>query len=182
MNHINLVLLILTIGILCYIFNNNMGFTGQTGGALPITIKESGPHYLRHYRELDNVNNVLNRPLAPADKATSQLHASNIWEDRSQLEYIKPVEKYLKFEDYAEEPVAEDTKTLVEAKQHYFLDEAKIIDYYGKKYYWDWRYPREPLPVEFAKDADKWVKEHPNLYPSYVISSRNYSQLKNNDS
>lgn len=180
MNQTNLVLLILSIGVIWYIFNYDLGLSEQFGGSLPI-VKKSKPHYLRHYRELDNVNNVLNRPILPADTVTNELQAYNLWDGRSQLEYIEPVEKELIFNDYGQDVVSNDVKTLVEAKQHYFLDQADIIDYYGKKYYWDWRYPREPLPIEFAENAEKWVKENPNLYPSYVISSRNYSKLKPND-
>lgn len=155
------------------------------GSALPVTLPESGQSpYNRQYRELDNVDNVLNRPLHSADKVTAGLHAANTWENvdgtrRSNLELIKPNKHYLDFNDIDADLVSPDTRALVESKQHYFLDEAKIIDYYGKKFYWDWRYPKEPLPIEFAHNPEKWVRENPNLYPSYIVRSRDYSQLEN---
>lgn len=182
-NLINITIAILTILTLYYLFKDT-DLIQSGGGLIPVTLSEgSSSPYTRQYRELDNVDNVLNRPLQPVDKDTARQHAANTWENvdgtaRTQLEFRKPDKRYLDFNDIDADLVSPDTRALVESRQHYFLDEAKIIDYYGKKFYWDWRYPKEPLPIEFAQDPDKFVRENPNLYPSYVIRSRDYSQLE----
>lgn len=155
----------------------------QKGGSIPVTLSENGiSPYTRQYREIDNVDNVLNRPLQKVNKYTARLHAANSWNNndgtqRAQLELVEPTKRYLNFIDSKPEHVTPDIHTLVESKQPYFLDKANIIDYYGKKFYWDWRYPKEPLPIQFAHNPDKFVKENPNLYPSYIIRSRDLSQL-----
>ena len=51
---------------------------GQLGGGLPqVTIdnRYEDPYYLQQYRELDSVDNFLNRPLKPRDKETEALVA-----------------------------------------------------------------------------------------------------------
>jgi hypothetical protein len=69
-------------------------------------------------------------------------------------------------------------KVLVEDHQPFFLNGALIINKEGQKFYWYARYPLKPISIDFASDPDKYVAEHPNIYPSYVISSRNYEDTK----
>lgn len=156
--------------------------TSQIGGGLGLrqmTIynRHQDPYYARQYRELDDVNNVLNRPVMPGNKVTQGLVAYNVWNRGNELELSEPIKKYFDFSDIIHRKTPEETKVLVENLQPFFLDEAMIIDHYGEKFYWDWRYPKQPISVEFAKDPETYVKQHPNEYPSYVIKSRNYSAL-----
>ena len=156
--------------------------TDQVGGAvkqLSIENKTSDPYYARQYRELDNIDNVLIRPLGKGNKNTEKLLPSNMFDSVDQ-ELRVPIKKYLDFIDIMKKTTPEKTKVLVESKQPYFLDESLIIDYYGKKYYWDSRYPKQPISVEFAKDPLTYAKLHPNEYPSYVIASRNLAELEPN--
>lgn len=155
----------------------------QFGGSVPgIITKATGPHYIRQQRELANVDNVLNRPLYPVDKNIERSHAANVWLDydgdfRHHHELLIPEKRYFDFKDINQVSASVDTKVAVEAKQPYFLDEALIVERDGMKFYWDWRYPKKPLPIEFALDQDKFVLEHPNEYPSYIIKSRETKYL-----
>lgn len=150
----------------------------QTGGDLKqmtIDNRYQDPYYARQYRELDDVDNVLNRPQEPG---------------KPHIENLKPVhtvglgsQKKIQNNDTANPKtvISDTTRVLVEGQQPYFLDEALIIDRDGYKYYWDWRYPKEPVSIDFLKDPDTFIKKHPNVYPSYVIRSRNLTGLQPHD-
>ena len=161
----------------------DFGTIAQLGGSLPqmnIDNKHHDPNYSRQYRELDDVDNVLNRPVKAVNKITEGLQAKNMFRGQ-ELELRAPVKTYLDFMDIMTKETPTEVKVLVEDKQPYFLDEALIIDKYGKKFYWDWRYPKQPISVAFAKDPELYIREHPNEYPGYIIASRNYSNLGPND-
>lgn len=154
----------------------------QIGGALPqMTIRNryQDPYYARQYRELEDVDNVLNRPLLPVNPVTEKLEGQHEIGVHNEQELREPVKTYFDFAatDRPKRSTGEDTKVLVEVRQPYFLDEALIIDRDGEKYYWDTRYPKQPISINFAKDPVKYIKDRPNEYPSYVIASRNYGDL-----
>jgi hypothetical protein len=158
--------------------------TDQTGGTLTqITIdnRYQDPYYGRQYRELDDVDNVLNRPQEPGKEGIQSLAPINAGPEVdgpiSQLRLLPPVERYLNFNDIQKTDTTEQTKVLIEGQQPYFLDEALIIDHYGEKYYWDWRYPKQPIAIQFIQDPEGYIRDHPNEYPSYVIKSRDYTNL-----
>lgn len=181
MNASGIILVLVIAYILYYILEHGMPPGLQLGGALPqMTIRNryQDPYYARQYRELEDVDNVLNRPLYPADPVIQKLEGRRESMHNEQ-ELRTPVKTYFDFAA-TERPTKntkEDTKVLVEARQPYFLDDALIIDRDGEKYYWDTRYPRRPISIDFAKDPMKYIKERPNEYPSYVIASRNYGDL-----
>ena len=147
---------------------------GQSGGALSqVTIGNSyeDPYYLQQYKELDSVDNVLNRPLQPRDPVTEALVPVEEGVVRSLPTLLRePVKKYLDFRDIVRKPTSERVKTYVSDRQPYFFEDPEIVDYYGKKFYWDWRYPRHPVSVLFATDPERFCREHPNEYPSYIIA------------
>jgi hypothetical protein len=128
--------------------------------------------YSQQINELDNVDNVLKRRQYPGKPVINNLKPI----DEGSMHTVLPKES---LPDIKTPVVPVGTKAVLEAKQPYFLDEALIVTYYGKPHYWDWRFPGQPLPIEFAKDPAKFVKENPEIYPSYIIKSRNYgSNLK----
>jgi hypothetical protein len=151
----------------------------QTGGSpsgwSAVTIPQTTNLYSQQFNELDNVDHVLKRPQMPANNFINRLApveegpANGAKLPKDSMPAIK------------NETLATETKALLEAKQPYFLDHALIVNYYGKPHYWDWRFPRQPLPIEFAQDPKKFVKEHPEMYPSYVVKSRNFDNLEMND-
>jgi hypothetical protein len=175
MNIAGCILVILIIAGLYYIYGMAQI---KVGGALPaINMSPTAdPYYNRQYKELDDVNNVLNRKVVKGKDNINELHPWN--EDcdlngklMTQLKLLEPWKRYLDFSDIERAPNSPELKALVEDKQPYFLDEALIIDYYGEKFYNDANYPRHPISVEFAKDPAKFCKENPNVYPSYVIGA-----------
>jgi hypothetical protein len=153
----------------------------QTGGALKqmtVENRHQDPYYARQYRELDDVDNVLNRPQELGKKHIQDLVARNLHMG-SEMPLQELQQQRMNFSDTDVPKIAttESAKVLVENQQPYFLDEALILDREGRKYYWDWRYPKQPISVDFVKDPDNYVKTRPNEYPSYVIRSRDYSDL-----
>lgn len=175
----------LIIGIIYCLSDLKNQVGGDCRGALPVDFRQYPPYYIQQYKELGDINNVLKRPVHPHDDTTEKLVAENHWTyldgiKRTQLELITPPKRFLDFKDKPTANISDDEKVMVEDKQHYFLDDSLIIDYDGKKFYWDYRYPRKPISIEFAKDPVKYIQDHPKEYPSYVIKARDFSQLKSN--
>jgi len=151
-------------------------FNFQSGGAnkgahieKPLAFPSSDSSYLQQYYELHNVDNVLKRKQYLANEVIN-----NVTPNDGILNYhlnVLPLK--------TEGPIiTKDSVSLIESKQPYFLDDPLIVKYYGVDHYWDWRFPRQPIRVEFAKDPSKYIKDHPDEYPSYIIKSRNYKNLQ----
>ena len=146
---------------------------GSPSGWSAINIPQSPSSiYSQQFNELDNVDNVLNRPVVPGNTFINNMQPKDDnYENLGELPKV--------FDSHVKrEQVSNATKVLVESNQPYFLDNSLIVNYYGKPHYWDWRYPRQPVPIEFAENPDKFIDEHPEEYPSYLIKSRNYSDLQ----
>jgi hypothetical protein len=141
---------------------------GSASGWSPMTIPVTSNAYSQQFNELDNVNNVLNRPVKPGNKYISELLPND--EDAGAPSTL-PKES---MPDIKRMVVSEGSRVIIESKQPYFLDNALIVDYYGAPHYWDWRYPQQPIPIAFATEPEKFVKEHPEVYPSYVVLSKNF--------
>jgi len=160
-----------TILTLIAILQNN-----QSGGLIPKTLPTIplSFNYSRQYNELNNVNNVLKRPLVSTNKYINNITPlfSSLSTDSQKAELLEPIVKYMDFSDIVTVPTSENLKSIVESKQPYFMGNAKVTDFYEGKYYWDWRFPKQNISVEFAKDPIKFCQEHPKEYPSYVITSR----------
>jgi hypothetical protein len=165
--------------LIIYLLYHTYG-TDQVGGDLKqMTISNlyKDPYYGRQYRELDDVDNVLNRPIHKYNIDIENLTASNIYRHTEQ-QLTTPIVTYLDFKlQPPPKKTSNEVLAIVEHKQPYFLDEALIIDKDGYKFYWDSRYPKQPISIEFAQDPEKYIQTRPNEYPSYVIASRNYSNM-----
>lgn len=164
--------LLIVIFILSLLFKFNFQIGGTIKGAdivKPVQFPASDSSYLQQYHELHNVDNVLKRKQYLRNEVIN-----NVKPNDGNLNYHLNV---LPFK-LNEKITTTDTKNLVEEKQPYFLDDALVVKYYGVDHYWDWRYPRQPIRVEFAKNPSKYVREHPDEYPSYIIKSRNFKDLK----
>lgn len=157
--------------------------TAQTGAGelkqVTIANKYQEPYFSQHYRELDSVDNVLNRPLQQPDRSIKRVRG-HFADTTNEYVLRKPPKYHFKFSetDVVTEDTPEDVKVMVEEHQPYFLDGARIIDKDGEKFYVDARYPEQPISVEFAVNPEKYVREHPSVYPSYVIASQNLCNLQ----
>lgn len=167
----NISAIVIVIVIAIAIVISNIGSApDQSGGVLP-QISYKNPMYNRQYRELDNVDNVLNRPMVQGDSVTASLQAYNSAE-------VWACADITHSEVGAEaRAVSETIKDKIETHQPYFLKEPLIIDHYGEKFYWDARYPKQPISIDFQRDPEKYIRDRPNEYPSYVIASRNYDLI-----
>lgn len=130
--------------------------------------------YQRQLNELEDVDRVLDRPTKPGDKYVENLklplEGAPISDKYQHL--VKLKRKTFDFKDIVDKPVSEDDLVKVEDKQPYMFDEPVIVDYYGTKNYWDWRFPRKPISIKFLENPEEFCKRHPDQYPSYVIASR----------
>jgi len=61
---------------------------------------------------------------------------------------------------------------LIQKYQPYMYDQAEIINYYDYPLYRDWRYPEQPIDIRFAVNPEKYVQQHPHVYPSYKHLSK----------
>lgn len=69
--------------------------------------------------------------------------------------------------------VSQKLKDRIVVRQPFFLDNgAYLKDYYNCAYYNDFRYPKRPIPTEFAKDPEGYCCKNPTRYPCYVRYSR----------
>ena len=169
MNILGLLVIILLILIIAFVgqgwVHDHVQRGGEAGPMDPSYVKiadeKINSPYLKQYKELDNVDNVLKRQQYPTNQVINNTkpydESDSYTVDKKSIDYIP------------EFKASSDLKSLVEAKQPYFLDEALIVTYYGVPHYWDWRYPRQPIPIEFAQDPEKFIKEHPEVYPSYLL-------------
>jgi hypothetical protein len=170
-----LYIILLVIIICVYFLNHYNDQLTQFGSGNTTPYTDTSP-YLRQQLELQDIDKVLQRPVKVSKK--ENIKPENTWryEDgtvRSFMELVKPLKRFLAFTDIEKDKVTSEDKEIVKQRQHEFLGDANIVDRYGKKFYWDKRFPRKLIPIEFARDPEKFVEEHPNVYPSYVIASQN---------
>ena len=145
--------------------------TMEGGDITPLSPDISTPYYTQQFRELHDTNHVLSRPVGTADKHIDSIRPYN--KNKDTKYYIqRPVRTYLDLEagDRQAKKTPEDLKVIIQHRQPYFLGDALVLDRYGKKYYHDARYPKQPISVMFAIDEKGFVARHPNEYPSYVIN------------
>jgi hypothetical protein len=190
MNAPGVILVIVVIFLLYMITTSDQSGAGPSPSQSPgpVSAAAAGPHYARQYRELEDVNTVLYRQQEPGVPAISALQAWNT-NTETQLRLglglglgagsdVDELRSFVRpYETAPTQPTPDSTRVVVESKQPYFLDEALIIERDGEKYYWDWRYPRQPILIQFATDPEGYMRDHPNEYPSYVIESRDHSGL-----
>lgn len=78
-----------------------------------------------------------------------------------------------KFENYNLEPVEKvSMENFVKDSQYMFENGDTILTKYNKNYYHDWRFPAQPVEVEFAKNPEEYIKKYPKRYPSYVYENK----------
>ena len=67
-------------------------------------------------------------------------------------------------------PLKELNQTMPTAM--YMVENSPVYTKDNKQYYNDWRFPMAPIELAFAANPDKYVKEHPKRYPSYVYENK----------
>lgn len=163
-------------------------FVKQSGGAVTCAVNinplDTAPAINRQIKEIQNTDCFLSRDLLPNNKDIENLLPkqtfilSDTTTPRIQEEFTSCPSCQLNFSDIDCDKISPNAKILVESNQPFFLESPYVIGYYGKNFYFDSRYPREPIHVSFLENESKYVQEHPQVYPSYVIQSRNYSNLE----
>jgi hypothetical protein len=56
--------------------------------------------------------------------------------------------------------------------QPVMYDRENIINYYDRPYYRDWRYPEQPIDLEFVQDPAGYCRRYPQRYPCYKYYSK----------
>ncbi len=164
MNILALSLIALIALILAILPNNSNSGLPQTGGKSDPVIF----NYSRNHRELENVDNVLDRQVTKGTTIVNPVPCGNTNADYVIRNEIKPLNK----------SISQDLKALIQYRQPYMFDKPKITDIDTNKYYYDWKYPRKPISVEFLKNPKKYCRSNPLEYPctdSRFQSSLNYA-------
>ena len=154
----------------------------QTGGGLPglARPKPTEPYYERQYRELDDINAVLRRPVESPKENINTLRPYNL-EQEDNLHLKQSVPSYLDFYDTKVTTVSSADRSAITTKQPFLFDRAEIVYKSGQPFYYDARYPESPIPIQFATDPEGFIRDHPSQYPSYVIKKSNLSALGSYD-
>jgi hypothetical protein len=145
------------------------------GGAPLVRDATEQTYYARQFDELKNTDNVLYRETEepPEDINDLQLFPSGKSTNSEPLEMKTPKRVKFNFKDMQFHDEQTENKEMIKRIQPYFMSQPEIIyraD--GSNYYWDWQFPKQAVSTEFAKDPERFVREHPLEYPSYVIRSR----------
>lgn len=132
--------------------------------------------YTQRINELENTDRVLERKIVTGKQEINNLgvplskpHVTDVYKR------IRPLQKRtFRFKDIKKATIAKSDplNTLIDDRQPYMFDQPEVVNYYGKNHYWDWRYPKKPISVEFAADPAGYCQKYPQKYPSYVIASR----------
>lgn len=56
--------------------------------------------------------------------------------------------------------------------QPVMYDRDQIINYYDRPYYRDWRYPEQPIDLEFIQNPAGFCRKYPQRYPCYKYYSK----------
>jgi hypothetical protein len=170
------VLFIIFLAVLVYYIRSGMP-SGQQGGQSHRSLSSNQMIYQRLYNEFDDYNNVLKRPVYPADATTNDL-VGFMWGepvDSQPARLFTPPANPLNLTKGAYVTPAKpspDLKQRVKARQPYFMGKPYVKNYYGKRYYADWRYPLFLVSTDFAENPAKFIQDHPLDYPSYIINAR----------
>jgi len=126
-------------------------------------------NYAQRMNEIVNTDRVLDRPVKAAANRITKLiiPLSNPVQTDKYKQIGKHKQKTLRFTDQKELKIPKNHQvyTFVDERQPYMFDQPTVIDNSGKKFYWDWRYPRKPIDIRFAIDPVGYCKKHPNTYP-----------------
>lgn len=188
MDYTAIVAIIIVLIIIVYVIRKQRTRTQSGGGSVKCAVNinplDTAPAIKRQIREIQQTDCFLNRELLPNNENIANLKpkrtyvTSDGYTPRIQQELTSCPTCELNFKDIDCEKASSDDKILVESAQPFFLDSPYVIGYYGKNHYFDSRYPRKPIHISFLQDEQKFIKERPQVYPSYVIQSRNYSNLE----
>ena len=163
--------------------------SGGANNAIAVNAPDNGftAQVQRQICELADPDNFLRREVVPGNPDVARTvgfkHTAFLPNgDRRDQEELKEGADALgvvpQFTDCSCAPVSSTDKAQVAGNQPFFLDAPYVISYYGKNFYWDMRYPRKPIPLAFLRDEKKFVKQHPQVYPSYVIASRRLKRVQ----
>lgn len=146
----------------------------QKGGAPLVRDATETTYYARQFDELKDVDNVLYRETEEPPEDINNLELFHSKQTNSEpLELKSPKRVKFNFKDmkYHDEQV--ENKEMIKRIQPYFMSQPEIIHRAdGSNYYWDWQFSKQAVSTDFAKDPERFVREHPLEYPSYVIRSR----------
>ena len=121
---------------------------------------------------------IFDLPIVEGDKYINNLEVLNSF-PTSKPEQITNNDKqtYHVFDDLDFDidgvDIDNELKNKVLERQPYILgSEPKIINSYNKKYYWDYKYPKQPIPIEFLMDTEKFCLNNKSVYPCPEIYAR----------
>lgn len=193
-NYIGLSLLFLAIILLGVVYRlspNQENFVSGTD--YDLNYQNDRNNYFQQEQELGNFNNVLLRNRQPGKKEINniqttlttgladkndkygRLHEGSLCEpdDNPPNKVLGMFEKH-QIPEKLEECVTDKKvwNNIVKFQPDIYGNKPHVINYYGRLFYHDWRYPLQPINIRFASNPKKFVEQYPQEYPSYVILSR----------
>ena len=122
------------------------------------------PYYVA-YDGMYDPNRLMTKPLVMGDdKVTGVLDEtidSSSFNDNIKYNYVQPCDA-----------LTTADKKKIKMHQVPFLKEVDLVDYYNKDFYYDARYPQEPVDIAFAKDPENYCRNNKNIYPCYKWYSK----------
>lgn len=164
--------------LLSYLSSDNTTEGFQSEPTLPPF--SQGYNYQQRLNEIVDTDRVLDRTVVPGKQKISTLKVPlsdpHITDKYHRVGKVK--QRTLNFKDKKKVciPPNHPVYQLINDQQPYMFDRPELVDYYGRQYYWDWRYPRKRIDIKFLTDPKGYCKKNPNTYPCYIIKSR--MQLK----
>lgn len=111
--------------------------------------------YHNKIQELHDPDYILKRTIKKGNFYTERATGNNVFSDKVFNYYPAKLNK--KYTD----------EELKELEKKYNIQNLFVND--GFLYYESKQFPDQALPIDFAINPHKFIKEHPFLYPSYVI-------------
>jgi len=121
-----------------------------------------------HFKDWDKINEILTMPVASRKSPVQPSDNSSLYHTYTAC----PSDPCGASDSYGEIKMPKKLSERIQELQPPFFDSPQWRDYYNCIYYNDFRYPKRPLPTEFAKDALGYCDKWPYRYPCYIRESR----------
>lgn len=164
MINLNLILILVTFVLCIYLiniyYNNNIKDTFVADP--PVLVLHD--LYKQRNSEINDINKVLERPIIKGDLYIEKLQPIDLnYDDYSRYVYTAKMDEtkveYLN--------LTEADNNLINKRK---MNNTDVEFRDGGLYYWDKYYPKQMILVDFALNPAKYIKEHGNSYPSYLIN------------
>ena len=112
----------------------------------------------KNENDIDLALNMVTEKGDPVANAVEPRDEMSCFTHDAELHQLAPLEKV-------------DPMITKKENQYMFGDESLLVRY-NNNYYHDWRFPAQPVEVEFSVNPEEYIKKYPKRYPSYVYKTK----------